>query len=636
MTVYIFPVLVIAGIIAWFFFSVFKGGGKLPRPDKAFEIPPRGRLSKKDIAPMIVITVIYAAIALFYLGETKAPQTFWRAWQGDVAEVDFGEPVILSGAVFYVGDFRPYSYNDITDLSVTIYLSEDGIEYSENEHRLAYTFSWKMAGATTLPTRYARIEANAPMSEIGEFYFLTIGADGVERRVSPVSVTPPEAAAMFDEPVFEPPYVTPLKVSVFDEFYHARAAIEFMRGDDFINDVSHPPLGKEIIWAGMELFGMTPFGWRIMGVIFGILMMPLFYLLMKQLFNSSAAAAGATAVWAADFLHFAQTRLATVDTYNVFFVLFALIFMHRWMTLPDDMPLRKTLLPLCLCGLSFGVGFACKWSVAYIGPFLIAMYVWKLVLRSRRSPKGARAGFIFGTLAFSLLSFVIVPFGIYILTYIPYVFDKPVTLKAVWDAMYENQSFMLYAHTNEASTGSTHQYSSSWYHWLINFRPLYFYLYSFEDRVSAIFCFNNPALAWGGLIALMVCAVDAVRNRLFQPLFIGLAYVSMMLPWVFIARYTFIYHYFPPSMMLAAAFGYMFWRLYHTHGAKPAKQRITMFVLGCALLFTMFYSILVGIPVSIHTFSDRLLWLPSWHSNYAQHDFFQSEEEIDGFLVATE
>ena len=48
------------------------------------------------------------------------------------------------------------------------------------------------------------------------------------------------------------------------------------------------------------MFGMTPFGWRFMGVLFGVLMLPLLYLFVKNLFGKTVVAACGTALLAAD------------------------------------------------------------------------------------------------------------------------------------------------------------------------------------------------------------------------------------------------------------------------------------------------------------------------------------------------
>jgi dolichyl-phosphate-mannose--protein O-mannosyl transferase len=65
---------------------------------------------------------------------------------------------------------------------------------------------------------------------------------------------------------------------------------------------------------------MNPFGWRIVGTIFGIFMLPLLYVFAKRLFRNTKSSAFACFLFAADGMHFAQTRIATVDVYGVFFI----------------------------------------------------------------------------------------------------------------------------------------------------------------------------------------------------------------------------------------------------------------------------------------------------------------------------
>lgn len=66
----------------------------------------------------------------------------------------------------------------------------------------------------------------------------------------------------------------------FDEIYHARTAWEHLNGV-YPYEITHPPLGKIIISIGIALFGMTPFGWRFSGTLFGVLMLPVIYIFAK-------------------------------------------------------------------------------------------------------------------------------------------------------------------------------------------------------------------------------------------------------------------------------------------------------------------------------------------------------------------
>lgn len=71
---------------------------------------------------------------------------------------------------------------------------------------------------------------------------------------------------------------------------------------------------------GIRVFGMNPFGWRIMGTLFGIGMLPFMYFFGRRLFRGKTWAASAlTFLFAFDFMHFTQTRIATIDVYGTFF-----------------------------------------------------------------------------------------------------------------------------------------------------------------------------------------------------------------------------------------------------------------------------------------------------------------------------
>ena len=63
-----------------------------------------------------------------------------------------------------------------------------------------------------------------------------------------------------------------------------------------------------------------------------LLMLPLLYVFLKKLFGSRTVSAAGTVVFAADFMHFVQTRIATIDTYAVFFILLMYLFMYLFFT----------------------------------------------------------------------------------------------------------------------------------------------------------------------------------------------------------------------------------------------------------------------------------------------------------------
>ena len=195
------------------------------------------------------------------------------------------------------------------------------------------------------------------------------------RRVALVS----EDEALCDEQELVPEKQNFMNSSYFDEIYHARTAWEHLNRV-YPYEITHPPLGKIIIGLGISLFGMTPFGWRFSGTLFGVLMLPLLYVFAKKLFGGKTVPAACTALMATDFMHFVQTRIATIDVYAVFFILLMYLFMYQFVR-------GKGSWYLALSGVAFGLGAASKWTCFYAGAGLAVIWaIW--VMRSAARSAG--------------------------------------------------------------------------------------------------------------------------------------------------------------------------------------------------------------------------------------------------------
>ena len=109
---------------------------------------------------------------------------------------------------------------------------------------------------------------------------------------------------------------------------------------------------------------------------------------------------------------------------------------------------------------------------------------------------------------------------------------------------------------------------------------------------------------------LIVCAVFAVKRRDNASLFIVIGYLAQLLPWVFITRTTFEYHYFPSSVFLVLAIARVFKLMKdNTKGWKFNVYGLTG--LACAL-FIAFYPVISGVRVNAQLATNLLKWLPSW------------------------
>ena len=108
---------------------------------------------------------------------------------------------------------------------------------------------------------------------------------------------------------------------------------------------------------------------------------------------------------------------------------------------------------------------------------------------------------------FCLLFFVLIPAVIYYVSYWYYGTAKGMHglgmlfSKAYFRIVLDNQRYMFGYH---AGLEATHPYSSFWWQWVLNIRPILYYLHYFPDgRESSIGAWLNPMLCWSGLCAML-------------------------------------------------------------------------------------------------------------------------------------
>lgn len=610
----LFPVLTAAGLLCFFAYylhAMTPRKGTLEwiarareREGRRFTFSfPLHPMQRRDVLPLLLLTAVYAVTAFWSLGNTSAPQSFLRLQPGQTVTFSSWETVTLSRLEYYTGLWTG---------SYTLEFSPDGVSWQsvELEQDYAHLFYWREPeqlpeGASA---RYFRLTAScSEQIELGELALFD--QDGAL-----VTVLPGDGAdALFDEQELVPDAPHWTNSAYFDEIYHARTALEHLRGISPYEN-SHPPLGKLIISLGVWMFGMTPFGWRFMGTLFGVLMVPLLYVFLKNLFGKTPVALCGTALFTFDFMHLTQTRIATIDSYGVFFILAMFFFLYRYLALPPGTPWRRCALPLLLSGLMFGLGAASKWIVLYGGAGMAVLYFLGLYWKCRDWPAAAgapsRPAWVCKTVLFSVLCFVVLPLVIYLASYLPIAYAEGVTgWRDFFELVWDNQVFML---TYHSGVDTPHPYSSRWYQWLLDIRPILYYMVNeeaagFTTRFAA---FNNPIVSWGGLAALVVTAVQAVRRRCGKGLFIVIGYLAQLLPWVFITRITFAYHYFPSTLFLCLALAYVMNDLVESGRRwRPAVYGLTG---GAAGLYALFYPALVGIRVPVWFMKTFIKWFPSW------------------------
>lgn len=589
---------------------------------------------------------------------------------------------VTTCADFVVADFgrtyaidRGYFYTSVCSGSFSVYYSYDGVLWSEPEQhkveagQLYYWHGLPSDGNTyrSLQARFVAVVADTPYLRFLEMGFFETSSDETVIPIAEVRCGREGedcGCNLFDEQSLVPTRPSYMDSMYFDEIYHARTAYESANGLS-IYEWTHPPLGKDMMAWCVSLMGMTPFAWRFAGTLAGVLMLPAMYFLGLLLFKKRTWATMLCALMALDGMHFVQTRIATIDSFGVLFIILMFLFMYWYYSISFyDKPLWKTFIPLGLCGLSFGLGAASKWIGLYAGAGLAVLFfitlgrryseyrMAKEVLKTQQNPPQKEYlqhivdRFTLNTcytLLFCILVFIIIPAVIYCASYYPY-WNAAGESRPWYQIILDNQSAMFNYHSKLTAT---HAFQSDWYTWPVIYRPMFFYMGRElpAGQMECISSFGNPAIWYMGLVCTLIsiglfvkkavyrtplissAAEDSKFLKLFAAgdetfpdrserdrrllLFCLLGLACNLLPWVGISRCIFIYHYFASVPFIMIFTVYIF-RNICRYNKKTGAALVIAFLILAAILFAMFLPIWSGAEVSKDYVNTYLKWFPSW------------------------
>lgn len=574
-----------------------------------------GKIVKADLIVMAVITVIYAVIAFMNLGNMHAPTTGYSVVQDGEIVLDFGKSVDIRKT----WDFLGYQNNPKYIVSI----STDGTNWQEiysdsNAWDAGSVFCWNSTDRQIV-TRYLKLTPNSETANDSLLELVFQDADG--NLLMPVNEK--DYHALFDEQDMFEGRQSWSNGTYFDEVYHARTAYEMVH-HLYCYENTHPPLGKIFIALGVSIFGMNPFGWRFMGTLFGVLMVPIIYIFAKKMFKETWISGITTLMFAFDFMHFAQTRIATIDVFVTLFIMLSYFFMFCYTRKSFyDTSLKKTFIPLGLCGIAMGFSWACKWTGIYssIGLCLIFFIVmgkrFSEYLYASKNPNGMTEGIshkdiidtfykkFWKTIAFCCGFFVAIPAAIYTLSYIPF---SDGTGHGLIRRMLDNQTSMFNYHS---TLNATHPYSSKWYEWPIMKRPIWYFSGEINSHLrEGISAFGNPLIWWMGIPAFLFILYLIYKKRDRNAIYLTFGYLSQYLPWIFIGRVVFIYHYFPSVPFVTLMIGYSMKKIVDE---KPKwKKAMYVYAALVVVLFIMFYPVISGKAVDPSYVQKYLKWFDSW------------------------
>lgn len=577
--------------------------------------------TKKDFWYLGIVTLVAAILILPRLGATKAPESPYviRGYEGDSCEMvlDLGEMRQIQAVHIFLGNY------DNRSLSFSSFDEYEGAWIPLYEYQnISSVFAWNTV-EIPMTTRYLGIVSMYDPASILELVLTDVNGNTI------VPVNAQVYPELFDEQDLFPEHNSYYYSSMFDEVYHARTAYEILEGIPLYEN-THPQNGKSLMALGVGIFGMNPFGWRIVCALFGIFLAPLGYLVVRRISGTPWIALVTSLFFEMDFMRNTLSRIGTIDIIAIVGILamfysfyVAIDVIHRrcsaWNRLPGDQPSdfthwKKDSVGLLICGGITGLAIGCKWTALYA---LAGMGVFLLMYLRKGHPWGAnpaREREHILLLGYScVISFVLLPIGLYILSFLP--LANASQNRNLLEVAYQTSCYMLDYHKG---IKDLHPYMSPWYDWLINKQPLLdavnYWVEDSKTYVSSVATFGNPVVWTVGTLAFLVnCYLWRVEEDNTARYWV-VAFLAMLLPWLFIHRTVFIYQYFPCTvLMLPLTANALAWL--KEKGKKCERTALLISGIGLAaagVLLLLFYPEIVGLPVPADYINQVLEWRESW------------------------
>ncbi|GAA3701260.1 phospholipid carrier-dependent glycosyltransferase [Sphingomonas cynarae] len=379
-------------------------------------------------------------------------------------------------------------------------------------------------------------------------------------------------------------------ILMFDEIHYVPAARRLLALDGPAN-VEHPLFAKMLIAGGIALFGDNALGWRLFSTLAATAVVTgVFALLWLGTRRLRPAVTGALCALLG-FTVFVQARIAMLDGYMAAFVVTGAACLLWAMHGRPAQVRRRWIAGAVLLGLATG----CKWTAA---PY-VAFAGIALILLKRGRPDRWRG---MATIP-ALLLLGGVSVATYFATFAPAFFytHEPLTLATILP-------FQLYMYGQQTQVLPAHTYQSSWWSWPLDLRPIWYLYEPVDGAQRGVLMIGNPAVLWGGLLAVAACAIGWLRTRDVRLGAAAMLWIAGFVIWAIIPKSLgFFYYYYLPSIWLCIAIAVAF-----DHWRARVAGWDEAYLLLVAGLFVHFYPILSAAALSGPRAFTRWMWLPGW------------------------
>lgn len=178
-------------------------------------------------------------------------------------------------------------------------------------------------------------------------------------------------------------------------------------------------------------------------------------------------------------------------------------------------------------------------------------------------------------------------------------------MKNIPDIVANNKDMYNY-HSN---LKDTHPFSSPWYSWPISYRPVWYYQGEGDSLgYGTITGIGNIVIWWFSIITFIYTLIMLFKRKDKEALVIVCGALSIWLPYIFIGRCMFLYHYFSvlPFMMLSIVY-------FFKDINKKLNTDMVMYTYIVLFIsfFIIYYPVVSGVKVN-NNYISHLKLLKSW------------------------
>lgn len=412
--------------------------------------------------------------------------------------------------------------------------------------------------------------------------------------------------------------------------------------------VVHPPLGKWVIAAGEQVFGVNPVGWRIGVAVLGILSVLALARIVRRLTRSNLIGTVAGFLLAIDGLAIVMSRTALLDNSLTFFIIlaFGALLLDRDQSRRKLAAFGETASAIgpslwwrpwrIAAGVSLGLACGVKWSGLYfVAAFGILTVLWDVGARRTLGVRQPFTAMLVRDAFPALLSIVSVAFVVYTVTWSGWFltdggWDRDWTATtSTWLTSWLPQPVQGLIHYHfeawnfHTNLDADHSYEANPWGWPFQARPTSFYYESPNgvcgaDRCAAeVLALGNPLIWWAAVLALFHQVWRWFAHRDWRSGAVLCGFAAAWVPWLFFENRTIFSFYsivMLPFMVMALSMS-----LGSVLGPvqAPASRRlygglavgIYLFLAVAATWF--FYPIWTGEPIPYDLWHWRM-WFPSW------------------------